>query len=291
MFLPTLLAASDPMSHVVDRPLAGGLSMHVITLVVAAVLVVFLLNVAAKAISTGSESQGVDRYITKGAFSQVIEVMVLYLRDAVIKPQLGAATNRYLPYLLTLFFFILVNNLMGLVPLLDIQHLFGLHTTFIGGTATGNLAVTAALATVAFFVINISGIIHLGPVSYFKHFTGGVPFSIGMIPVILILIPVEIMGMFIKPGALAIRLFANMTAGHVLLAVLMGFTAAGIGSLGPLLGSPITLIAIAAAVAIMFLELFVAFLQAFIFMFLTTLFIAQFRHHHEPHEEHAGAHA
>lgn len=285
MFLPTILAASDPISHVVDKPIAGGFSMHVVTLIVAALLVVWALNVAAKAIGTG-EGDSNDRFVTKGPFAQMIEVVVLYLRDTVIRPQLGADTGRFLPFLLTLFFFILFNNLLGLVPLLDLQHLFGIHTTFIGGTATGNLAVTAALATVAFFVINISGLLHLGPKQYLMHFTGGVPVTLGMIPVILIMIPVEIMGMFIKPAALAIRLFANMTAGHVLLAVLMGFTAAGLKAIGPVGGAPITLISLLAAVAIMFLEIFVAFLQAFIFMFLTTLFIAQFRHHHD-HEEHA----
>lgn len=290
MFLPTVLAASDPISHVVDKPIVGGFSMHVVTLIVAALLVVWALMVAAKAIDTGSESEGHDRYVTKGVFSQMIEVIVLYLRDTVIRPQLGADTNKFLPYLLTLFFFILFNNLIGLVPLMDVQHLFGLHNLYIGGTATGNLAVTAALATVAFFVINVSGLIHLGPKQYLMHFTGGVPVTLGMIPVILIMIPVEIMGMFIKPAALAIRLFANMTAGHVLLAVLMGFTAAGLDALGPAGGAPITLISLVAAVGIMFLEIFVAFLQAFIFMFLTALFIAQFRHHHEEdHAEHAHA--
>lgn len=294
MILPTILAASDPISHVVDKPLAFGLSMHVVTLVVAGALTVWALMLAARAIATGDSADGNERYVTKGRFAQVIEVIVLYLRDRVIKPQLGSGTDRFLPFLLTVFFFILFNNLLGLVPLLDVQHLFGMHTTYIGGTATGNIAVTAGLATIAFFVINISGIIHLGPVNYAKHFTGGVPFSPGMIPVILIMIPVEIMGLIIKPAALAIRLFANMTAGHVLLAVLMGFTAAGLNALGPVAGAPVTLVSLAGAVAIMFLEIFVAFLQAFIFMFLTTLFIAQFRHHHghdEHHADHQAEHA
>ncbi len=289
MFLPTILAASDPISHVVDKPLFGGFTMHVVTMLVASLLTVWVLNIAAKRIATGSESQGHDRYVTKGSFAQMIEVIVLYLRDSVIRPQLGKDTNKFLPYLLTLFFFILFNNLLGLVPLVDLQHLFGMHTTFIGGTATGNLAVTGALATIAFFVINISGMIYLGPKHYFLHLTGGVPLTLGMIPVILIMVPVEIMGMFIKPAALAIRLFANMTAGHVLLAVLMGFTAAGLEAIGPVGGAPITLISLVAAVGIMFLEIFVAFLQAFIFMFLTALFIAQLRHHPDDHAEHAHA--
>ncbi len=290
MILPTIFAASDPISHVVDKPLFGGLSMHVVTLFVAGALTVWALSLAARAIATGRADEGNERFVTKGAFAQMIEVIVLYLRNTVIKPQLGDGTDRFLPFLLTVFFFILFNNMLGLVPLLDLQYLLGIQTTFIGGTATGNLAVTAGLATVAFFVINVSGLIHLGPKAYLAHFTGGVPFSLGMIPVILIMIPVEIMGLFIKPAALALRLFANMTAGHVLLAVLMGFTAAGLKALGPVAGAPVTLIALVGAVAIMFLEIFVAFLQAFIFMFLTTLFIGQFRHHHG-HDEHHAEHA
>ncbi|MCA9307652.1 MAG: F0F1 ATP synthase subunit A, partial [Phycisphaerales bacterium] len=183
------------------------------------------------------------------------------------------------------------NNLLGLMPLLDIQHLFGhyalgnTHFAVLGGTATGNIAVTFALAIVAFFVIQIAGIRSAGVGGWLKHLTAGAPWYIWPI-----MIPVEIMGTFIKPAALAIRLFANMTAGHVLLAVLLGFT--GMFLLNPdggwnlLVGGPVTIVAVSGAVAIMFLELFVAFLQAFIFMFLTTLFIAQMMHHeHDEHHE------
>jgi len=287
MLTTTSLAASNPVTHVLDTPLVGDfLTMHMVTLVVAALLLIWVMNIAAKAIATGPDSQGHDRYVTKGAFSHMIEVIVLYLRNTVIRPQLGPDTDKFLPYLLTVFFFILINNLLGLVPLLDIQHLFGLHTTWIGGTATGNFAVTTGLATIAFLVININGLRRLGVKEYLKHFTGGVPFSLGMLPVILIMIPVEIMGLIIKPAALAIRLFANMTAGHVLLAVLFGFTLQSLEALGPAGGGVISLISIVAAIAIMFLEIFVALLQAFIFMFLTCLFIAQLNHHHgDDHEE------
>lgn len=288
-----LLAAANPVSHVLDVPLVGDwLSMHIVTLVISAALLIWVMTVAAKAIATGPESAGADRFVTKSAFGHIIEVIVVYLREKVVRPQLGSDTDRFLPYLLTLFFFILINNLMGLVPLLDIQHLFGVHTTVIGGTATGNFAVTTGLATIAFLVININGLRRLGLKQFLMHFTGGVPFSLGMLPVILILIPVEIMGLIIKPAALAIRLFANMTAGHVLLAVLMGFTASSLSTLGPAGGGAVTIISIAAATAIMFLELFVALLQAFIFMFLTCLFIAQLNHHHadDHHEEEVGAH-
>ncbi len=288
------LAAGDgpnPLGHVLDKEVFGGIWMHAITMVIGAALCVATLMIAAKAIQTGPESDGNDRYLTKGRIGQLIEVVVLYLMDNVIRPQLGHSANKFAPYLLTLFFFILFNNLLGLIPLLDLQHLIGgfllddSHFAIVGGTATGNIAVTFALAIIAFFVIQIAGIRSAGVGGWLKHLTAGAPWYIWPI-----MIPVEIMGTFIKPAALAIRLFANMTAGHVLLAVLIGFTGMFLvgadGGLNLLVGGPVTIIAVLGAVAIMFLELFVAFLQAFIFMFLTTLFIAQMMHHeHDDHHE------
>lgn len=279
--------AADPIQHVLNRPVFGiPHLMHVVTLVLALLLTVFVVNKAAQAIATGPDSEGNERYITKGHPWQMLEVVILYLRDKVIRPQLGEDTNAFLPYLLTLFFFILFNNLLGLVPLLDLQHLIGSffgdsHFAVIGGTATGNIAVTSGLAVIAFIVINVSGIRSAGLGGWLKHLTGGAPMYIWPI-----MIPVELMGMFIKPAALALRLFANMTAGHVLLAVLLGFTAAGLKA-GLLVGAGVGVVALLGSVAIMFLEIFVAFLQAFIFMFLTCLFIAQLRHHH--HDDHAHA--
>ncbi len=285
--IPTL-AASDPLSHVLDKPnVIGPLSMNMVTLIVASILTVLLVLGVAKRIGTGPESEGGERYVTKGRLAQLVEVIILYLRDNVLRPQLGHAADKFAPFLLTIFFFILVNNLLGLFPLMDIQHLIGKllmnneHFAVIGGTATGRLWVTAALATVAFVVIHVSGFRSAGAGGYFKHFLGGGPWYLAPI-----MVPVEIMGTVVKPSALAIRLFANMTAGHVMLAVLMIFTAAAPAALG-WLGAPISLAALLAGVAIFFLELFVAFLQAYIFMFLTTLFIAQFMHHH--HDEHAHA--
>lgn len=281
-----LLASSNPLEHVVDKQLPGGLSMNVITMVIVAVLLVVTLKLAADAIATGPESQGNERYLTKGKFAQMVEVIVLYMRDNIIKPQLGDATNKFLPYLLTLFFFILYNNLLGLVPLMDVQHLFGMHDTWIGGTATANIAITAALAIIAFVVIQVSGLRSNGLDGWAKHFLGGAPVYLAPI-----MVPVEIMGMFIKPFALAIRLFANMTAGHTLLATLLMFTVLAFQGLGAVGGTGITLVAFLASVPLMFLELFVAFLQAFIFMFLTTVFIAQLRHHEHHEDEHAEAYS
>lgn len=297
MIAESLVIAADPLGHVLDKTLieVGGhpiLTMKMVTMVAGLVLLILALKKAATAIETGPESAGNERYITKGAFAQMVEVIVLYLRDNVIRPQLGSQTDKFLPFLLTVFFFILINNLLGLVPLMDLQHLVGgalwgdSHFAVIGGTATGNIAVTGALALIAFIVIQVNGIRSSGIGGWAKHFMGGAPWYIAPI-----MVPVEIMGTFIKPFALALRLFANMTAGHVLLAVLIGFT--GLILKSPLIGVPVGIVSVAAAVAITFLELFVAFLQAFIFMFLTTLFIAQLSHHHDEHEHegsHEGAH-
>jgi F-type H+-transporting ATPase subunit a len=288
LHIPSLLAAgSNPLGHVLDKPdKLGPLSMNSITLLVVTALLIWVMTVVAKAIAVGPESEGRERYVTKGRFAHLIEVIVVYLMDNVIRPQLGPDAKRFAPFLLTLFFFILFNNLFGLIPLIDIQYLIvGLAgaepTAWVGGTATGRLAVTAGLALTAFIIWNIHGIRTGGVGGWAHHFLGGGPAYLAPI-----MVPVEIVGTIVKPAALAVRLFANMTAGHVLLAVIIGFTAAAPRALG-WLGAPITVVAAVGGVLIFFLEIFVAFLQAFIFMFLTTLFIAQLAHHH--HDDHAEA--
>jgi len=302
-----LLAAGDlnPLGHVLDKTLwsINGfpvLTMHMMTLVAAACLLLWVMNIAAKAIETGPATQGNDRYLTKGKLGQLVEVIVLYLRDTVIKPVLGHNTNKYLPFLLTAFFFILMNNLLGLVPLLDLQHIVGsffisdpdhkYHWALIGGTATGNLAVTGALAVMAFLIIQIHAFKELGIGGWLHHLLGGAPWYLAPI-----MVPVELLGLFIKPGALAIRLFANMLAGHTMMAVLLLFGLMAYNGMHSIVAAGgISLVAGAFAVAITFLELFVAFLQAFIFMFLVAVFIGQVSHHDDHHDEahgHDGHHA
>lgn len=301
-----LAAADDPTGHSKDVILwkigeTPVLTMHMLTLVIAAGLFFWLMNMVANAMQTGPESDGNERFITKGRFPQMIDAMICWLRDDIIQPILGEKTaRRYLPYLLTVFFFIWFNNMLGLIPLLDIQHLIGAvgwgddHFAIIGGTATGNLAVTAALAVIAGCVIVIHALRDLGPKEFFYHLCGGLlpapPLqAIAMSPIILLVLLVEILGMFIKPAALAVRLFANMLAGHTLLATLLLFSymaaQTGMGLLGV---GGVALISGIGAVAIYFLEIFVGTLQAFIFMFLTTVFISLFSHHDEEHghEEH-----
>jgi F-type H+-transporting ATPase subunit a len=296
-----VLASENPVDHVVNKAFHGSWwwSAHVGTLIAAGLITIALMLWAAGKIATGPEHLGHDRYVTKNPFAHAVEVIVVYLRDNTITPLLGERTNRFMPFLLALFFFILINNLLGLTPLGDVLHLAdhytGRHMTgFIGATATQNIFVTGALALIAGLVINLSGVRELGIWGYLKHLTAGTPPYLW-----LLMIPIEIVGTIIKPVALMLRLFANMTAGHIMVAVLFMFAVSGLGLLaqatlgGLALGGTITIASIGGAIGIYFLEMFVALLQAFVFMFLTTVFISQLSHHgeHEHHEAHGHEHA
>jgi F-type H+-transporting ATPase subunit a len=296
-----ILAAGElnPMAHAMDINVIGGshpiirategwtilgspiLTMHMLTMVLVAFLVIWFLKLAAKSIETGPESEGNDRYLSKGRIGQLVEVIVLFLRDKAFKPLLGDDTNKFLPYLLTVFFFILFANVLGLVPILDIQHMLGLawgdpHFAIIGGTITANLAVTVGLALIAFIIIQVHGLKSLGVKGWAEHFLGGAP--VWLAPVML---PVELMGMIIKPAALAIRLFANMLAGATLIGTIMLFGMMAAQGVGWVVALGVTIPSIAFALFIMLLKLFVSLLQAFIFAFLTAVFLSQMSHHHE----------
>ncbi len=309
------LAAENPVDHVVNSAPSWGVasellgmknvwlwSAHVGNLILAGLLTVLVISWAARKIATGPSSDGAERYVTRNPFAHMIEVICTHLRETTVRPLLGGRTDQFMPFLWTVFFFILINNLIGLTPLTDASHLIdkvlGGHVVsgIVGATATQNLFVTAALALMAALVINGAGLRELGPVGYVKHLTGGTPWFLWPL-----MVPIEIMGTAIKPVALALRLFANMTAGHILVAVLFMFAVQGLGLAaqatagGVVLGGSIAVVSAVAAVAIYFLELFVAFLQAFVFMFLTTVFISQLSHHHDhEHDEghgHEHAHA
>ena len=302
-----MLASENPVDHVANRAPAWGVgelfgmkdvwiwNAHVGTLLLAGVITIVLLWWAASKIKTGSEREGTRRYVTTNPIAHTIEVICVYLRDEMVIPLLGPRTDKFMPFLWTVFFFILVNNLLGLAPLTDAMHLIDhfsgkeFATGLVGATATQNIFVTGALAIVAALVINIAGIRELGIGGYLKHLTAGTAW-----PLWFLMVPIELLGTLIKPVALAIRLFANMTAGHILVAVLFMFAVQGIAMAGQAtlggmaLGGSISLVSIIAAIAIYFLELFVAFLQAFVFMFLTAVFISQLSHHdeHEHHDAH-----
>jgi len=296
----SILAADNPADHVYNHvfwstePHGQGMwlwSGNMGNLILSGIILIFGMMWVASKIKTGPASQGAEAYITRNKTAHLIEVICVYLREEVVRPLLHDRTNKLMPFLWTIFFFILINNLLGLFPFLDIQHLFfpsmkANHTAFIGGTATQNIWVTASLAIIAALVFNGAAIARLGIGGYFKHLTGGAPLIVA--PLIFML---ELFGqILIKPVALAVRLFANMTAGHVLLATLFMFVGTVWGR-PLLLSGPVTLVSFLGASAILLLELFVAFLQAFIFMFLTTVFISLMDHHDEHGHEHEHGHA
>ncbi len=316
-----LLASGDnPLGHVVDKPMYGvkapaawsgwrftqdsGVPVSCVVIIFSGLLVCFLLWRAAKSIQTGSESQGTERFIAKSRLGQFVEAIVVGLRDQMLVPVMGEAqTRRYLPFLLSLFFFLLVVNLFGLLPFADIQHMlkhsFGVpdgdEFILFGGTATANLMVTGGLAAICFAVIQIHSFRELGFGGWLEHLCGGsdlVRGPKGLYLVIPVIFVVEFLGMFIKPIALAIRLFANMVGGHTLMATLLMFgLMAAKGGLGTFSVGAITAASGSFALIIFFLEVFVAFLQAFIFMFLTAVFISTMSHHDEEHgEEHHEEH-
>ncbi len=195
--------------------------------------------------------------LMRSKFAQLLEVYVIFVRDEIVYANIGEKDGRrLLPYFLTVFFFILTCNLLGLIPS--------------GITATGNVNVTAGLAIVAFLVIQGMGIVKNG---FFKHFKSMVPPGLPLM-VIPIMIPVEIISMFTKPFALCIRLFANMVAGHAVILAFFGLVFMMHGVLRYIIG-PLPLLGV---IGISILEVFIAHLQAFIFTILTAIFTSMTMH-------------
>lgn len=240
--------------HVAGIEIDMSPTKHVVWMLIAALTILVLMLVAANAQGRQTRTAGHSR-----GFAGGIEAMVLYIRNEVIIPNVGHHGNGFVPFLLTLFFFILACNLWGIFPW--------------GSTATGNIAVTATLAIMTFFVVEAAGmraqgIGYLGTIFYWNKDLN----IVLRVLLFLILSPIEFIGKLTKPFALTIRLFANMTAGHIVVLALIGmiFSFKSIAS-----GAPFLM-----AVAINMLELFVAFLQAFIFTLLSSVFIGQIREAH-----------
>jgi F-type H+-transporting ATPase subunit a len=227
---------------------------HVYFLLIGATLLVLVMTLTARSHARTAAAGTAP----KGA-TNAIEAMILYIRNEVILPNVGHHGEGFVPYLLTVFFFILTLNLLGLVPY--------------GSTATGNISVTATLAFITFITVEIAGIRAngWGYLSTIFYWNNDLPMV--MRPLMFAIIsPVELLGKLTKPFALAIRLFANMTAGHIVLLAMMGLFFS--------FGLPIGVAPLGMSVAIMFLELFVAFLQAFVFTLLSSVFIGLIREAH-----------
>ena len=242
-----VLNGSIHLPDIPEFPLFGipinlSITRHVVMMWVASVLLIGSLLIAFRQ----------PRLVPSG-LANFFEAIVVFLRDEVVMPVMGEQGRHYLPYLLTVFFFILFCNLLGLIPY--------------SATATGNISVTAALALCTFILTQAVGISNNGLFGYLKSLVpGGMPSW-----VLPIMIPVEIVSLFAKPFALCIRLFANMIAGHVIILVFLGL----IILLKSYLVAPFS---IAFAVAIYLLEIFIGFLQAFIFTLLSALFISMAAH-------------
>ena len=234
--------------HIPQFPTILGIDMtptkHVVFMWIAALLVLLTFTIIAKRYKKSLVPKGIANFF---------EVFILVVRDEVAKTTIGKGYERFVPYLLTIFFFILFGNFLGLLPW--------------SATFTSNIGVTASLAICSFFMIQIGGIRQNG---FFGYYKGLIPQ--GIPPVLLVLmIPVEILGLFTKPFALAIRLFANMIAGHFVILALIGL----IFFMGTVLVAPG---AILFAIFIYLLEILVALIQAYIFTILSSMFIGMAVH-------------
>ncbi|HZZ86397.1 MAG TPA: F0F1 ATP synthase subunit A [Anaeromyxobacteraceae bacterium] len=240
---------------------AGGMvidmtpTKHLVMLWLASILLLLAFFISAK-----------HRNLVPRGLYNFLELLVQFVRDEIAVKNIGKAdADRFVPYLCTAFFFILFVNLFGLIPY--------------AASATGNLAVTLTLAVFTFLVTQYAQIKAQGLGGWLKHLTGGVHPALWVI-----MVPVEVLGLFTKPFALTIRLFANMIAGHIVILSLLGLIFA--------LHTPLVALgSVPMALGIFALELFVAFVQAYIFTMLSSLFIGAGLVHHG-HEDHGhGEHA
>ena len=213
--------------------------------------------------------------------------MCWFIRDEVARPNLGHLTDKYIYYVWTIFFFVLFCNVLGLIPIGSLLYAAtgNEHLTHWGGTATGNLSLNIMLALCSFVAILYIGIRETGAKAFFAHFN-----PIGWDDPVMLLIGIplyflEWIGLFVKCAVLAMRLFGTMMAGHLVIAAFIGlvFTAAKFSTS---LGLGVEVAVICGGIVLTLLELFICFLQAFIFTFLTVLFISMVAHHHGDHDEH-----
>ncbi|MDQ3946890.1 MAG: F0F1 ATP synthase subunit A [Actinomycetota bacterium] len=247
----TILAAEDIVGHLLDYELPWGVTAHQVLLAAVAVFTIGLFWWAAKRIKTHPEKKGVVA---------LLEVGLVFVRDDIVYPWLGHERGRrYLAFFWTMFFFILFANLIGLAP-------FPFNPW--ERTATGNLAVTGALAAIVFVMVQVSGMKQHGWGKYWLHLVpGGSPKFLW--PLLFV---IELLGLFTRHFALTVRLFANMTGGHAILLVLFGFLLGIKHYASPLLGAPSTVASFGFILFIMLFETLIALIQAYIFTVLAAIF-------------------
>ena len=254
-FVDLQLMKADPDWHL--APFDLSVTKFMLLEILAAVLVIVFFVPLAKKIANGAP--------VKGKWANMLEAMLVFIRDEVARPAIGKQdADRFLPFLWTMFFFVLVCNLIGLVPW--------------AGSATGALGTTFTLAMITFGVVLFTGMTRQGFMGFWKslvpHMELPLVMAIFLIPMIFVL---EVIGLLIKHVVLAVRLLANMVAGHLVLAVLLAFILASASHAAFFGVAPAALLG---ATALTLLELFVAFLQAYIFTFLSALFIGAAIHPH-----------
>lgn len=247
------------------RPLDLSLTKNATALVISSILLIIIIMSVARWYKKQAQTK---EYKAPKGFIGFMEMFIMSIMDDVIKPCVGKKYRKFAPYLLTVFFFIFINNILGLIPF------------FPGGAnVTGNIAVTLVLAVCTFLVVNI-----FGTKEYWKEiFNPHVPSWLKPL-----MIPIEIVSVFTKPFALMIRLFANILAGH---SIVLGLTCLIFVtvSLGTVIWGSMTVVSILLNVFIGFVEILVAYIQAYVFTMLSAVFIglAQAEPHHvEPAEEH-----
>jgi F-type H+-transporting ATPase subunit a len=259
MFDGMILAQFNPLRAVVAVPLftftvAGHtvvVSNHAFTIAMAAILLLILLPLAMR-----------KRTLVPSGVRNAVEAICLYIRKEVAMPLLHDKTDRYIGYLWTIFFFILTMNLLSIVPTDSIVTLLTGTQSRFGGPVTANIWVTGTMAVLSFALTHACGIRQQGVKHYFINLAPKVPWP--LVPLIYFM---ELVTLFIRPFTLAIRLFANMIAGHVILATILGL-------IFVFRSYAVATVSVLATVGLSLLELLVAFLQAFIFMFLTTVYIS-----------------
>lgn len=318
----TVFAAHDLMDHVLPHSLhheplftwkVGGDSLDIpflniqhgeyqffinnhmlMTLVSAALVLVVFVFVANRVRATGT---GLQAYQTKGIFAQLFETVCVFVRDSITRPNLGPHTDKYIGYIWTIFFFVWFCNVLGLLPIGSMAQLIsgdfsgtGLLKNW-GGTATSNLALNIILAALSFGAVLFIGIREAGLKNFLSHFNPLGWENKKMLPIGIPLYFLEWMGLIIKCSVLALRLFGTMMAGHLVIAAFIAliFSAAEVSSF---MGIGVGLVVLVGCVMLLLLELFIASLQAYIFTFLTVLFISMtIGHHGHEHDEdhHDGA--